>query len=249
MYALLAYSRRYERALTQEQSVQLQVWINGVLAGETRIRLEDPWKAVGRLSLNPRLLHPGENRLELRPVSGAPLVSVRFDQWIRIRPDYRPSVPDAFKITISRVEHLRDDYEYEESVEPGNNPFESRELSSGDTVPQGSLIRVEVEAKVPSRSVEASYLVLETPFFAGCAPTERVYDAYYYWDAWVYQYSELRDDRALAYRTRLSARETMRYSLILRAEVPGEYHLLPPRLWAMYAPFEAHGTPFVLKVR
>ncbi|GBC93981.1 putative lipoprotein YfhM [bacterium HR15] len=247
--ALLAYSRRYERALTQEQSVQLQVWINGVLAGETRIRLEDPWKAVGRLSLNPRLLHPGENRLELRPVSGAPLVSVRFDQWIRLRPDYRPSVPDAFKITISRVEHLRDDYEYEESVEPGNNPFESRELSSGDTVPQGSLIRVEVEAKVPSRSVEASYLVLETPFFAGCAPTERVYDAYYYWDAWVYQYSELRDDRALAYRTRLSARETMRYSLILRAEVPGEYHLLPPRLWAMYAPFEAHGTPFVLKVR
>jgi len=214
-----------------------------------RVRIDDPWKAVGRLNLDTRLLRPGENRVELRPITGTPIVSLRFDQWVRLQPDYRPPVPDAFKITVSRVERVLDDHEPPCDCEPGYDPFEASELSSGDTVPQGSLVRIEVEAKVPRRFTEASYLVLETPFFAGCAPAERVYETYYYWAPWDYQYSELRDDRALAYRTHLSSQETLKYSLILRAEVPGEYHLLPPRLWAMYAPFETYGTPFVLKVR
>lgn len=252
LQALLAYSRRYESNLAQDKSVQVQVWINGALAGEKRVRLSDPWKSIGKLTLDARLLRPGENRVEIRPIVGAPIVSLRFDQWVRLTPDYRPPSPDAVKITISRIERVSDAYKhyYEgEYYEPGSDPFESTELTSGDTVPQGSLILVQVEAKVPRRADEASYLVLETPFFAGCAPAERVYETYYYWDAWVYQYSELRDERALAYRTRLASGETMHATLVLRAEVPGEYRMLPPRLWAMYAPFEAHGAPFVLKVR
>ncbi len=249
--ALLAYSRRYESAIAQGQSIHVQIWLNGALAGETRIRLDDPWKRMGRLTLNPRLLRPGENRVELRALSGAPIISLRFDQWLRLTPDYRPPNPSTIKLTVSRIEsaegYIGDEVECDCSMHA--TPFEAVELSSGDTVPQGSLIHVAVEVKLPHRVPSASYLVLETPFFAGCAPAERVYENYYYWSSGVYQYRELRDDRALAYRTHLAGDETMRSGIILRAETPGEYHLLPPRLWAMYAPYESHGTPFTLRVR
>lgn len=246
--ALLAFSRRYESAGALAKTAQVQVWLNGTLAGEVRVNPGDAWKAAGRLTLDVGRLQPGENRIELRPIGGSPIVSLQFEQWVRLTPA-SATPPSTFKIKVSRLESVHDLTASITCCDGGWGNIELTELQSGDSVAQGSLILVEVEAKVSTRSREASYLVLETPYFAGCVPTELASDSIYYWNDWVYQRMELRDDRAISYRSRLSASEEMHYRLLLRAEVPGEYRLLPPRLWAMYAPYDEHGASFILRVR
>ncbi|MBI4862178.1 MAG: hypothetical protein HY815_18260 [Candidatus Riflebacteria bacterium] len=102
-------------------------------------------------------------------------------------------------------------------------------LESGDALTSGDLI--EVELKVTAKN-DLDYLVFEDPKPAGCEPVELVSGARF---GELCSNMELRDEKVAFFVTWLSRGEHLiRYRL--RAEVPGTFHALPTRGWAMYAP-------------
>ncbi|MCS7209681.1 MAG: hypothetical protein NZ874_08940, partial [Fimbriimonadales bacterium] len=98
----------------------------------------------------------------------------------------------------------------------------------------------------PQKVSRIDYTVLETPFAAGCAPfdTEAFLNAWW----WEYAHEEIRDDRAVAFRQYWQKGDGYRYTLLVRAETPGEYTILPAHLWGMYAPYQAHSNGFKLRI-
>ena len=123
---------------------------------------------------------------------------------------------------------------------------ELRPLRSGDTVRTGDLLRIDVVARMPQKVSRLDYTVLETPFPAGCAP----FDTEAFLSAWWWDYirEEIRDDRAAAFRSEWRRGSEYRYTLLARAESPGEYTILPAHLWGMYAPYQAHSNPFRIRI-
>ncbi|MCS6918750.1 MAG: hypothetical protein NZM28_03180, partial [Fimbriimonadales bacterium] len=122
-----------------------------------------------------------------------------------------------------------------------------RPLRSGDAVRAGELLRIDVDVRMPQKVSRLDYTVLETPFAAGCAPfeTEAFLDAWW----WDYAHEEVRDDRSVAFRQYWQQGDSYRYTLLVRAETPGEYTVLPAHLWGMYAPYQAHSNGFKLRIR
>ena len=53
---------------------------------------------------------------------------------------------------------------------------------------------------------------------------------------------------AAAFRSEWHRGSEYRYTLLVRAESPGEYTILPAHLWGMYAPYQAHSNPFRIRI-
>lgn len=54
----------------------------------------------------------------------------------------------------------------------------------------------------------------------------------------------VRDDRALSFRNYWWHDQEYRFSILVRAEVPGQYTVLPTKLWGMYLPYSTPATRF-----
>lgn len=237
MEALLAYLRAMPSARGAPESA-CELWVNGRKVQEIRLNLQA--KPIKRepIRLSTRLLRSGENTFELRPVRGAPLVSVKLVQMrpLEMRNARRPAGPLQVRLFLISQ---RDD--------PADTPERLREVPLGGVVPTGALIRIDVEATLPANLSRLDYSVLEVPFPAGCAPVET--DLLYYAGWWSTDYEDLRDDRAISFRSAWHNGNVYRYSLIVRAEVPGTYTLLPSHLWGMYKPYGTYGNPYQIAIR
>jgi uncharacterized protein YfaS (alpha-2-macroglobulin family) len=234
--ALLEYSLRYERNSYREGAYE--VWLNGQRVRTIEVRAQD---ARRRPALTLRLeglpWRAGENTLVLRPVRGAPLVSMTFEQPRKLAFQDADAPAGPLQLRVYRVERPA------EMTTPGER---LRPLRSGETVRTGDLLRIDVVARMPQKVSRLDYTVLETPFPAGCAPfdTEAFLSAWW----WDYIHEEIRDDRAAAFRSRWERGNEYRYTLLARAESPGEYTILPAHLWGMYAPYQAHSNPFRIRI-
>jgi hypothetical protein len=234
--ALLEYSLRYERNSYREGAYE--VWLNGQRVRTIEVRAQD---AHRRPALTLRLeglpWRVGENTLVLRPVRGAPLVSMTFEQPRKLAFQDADAPAGPLQLRVYRVERPA------EMTTPGER---LRPLRSGDTVRTGDLLRIDVVARMPQKVSRLYYTVLETPFPAGCAPfdTEAFLTAWW----WDYIHEEIRDDRAVAFRSWWERGSEYRYTLLVRAESPGEYTILPAHLWGMYAPYQAHSNPFRIRI-
>jgi len=234
--ALLEYSLRYGRNSYREGAYE--VWLNGQRVRTIEVRAQD---ARRRPALTLRLeglpWRTGENTLVLRPVRGAPLVSMTFEQPRKLAFQDADAPAGPLQLRVYRVERPA------EMTTPGER---LRPLRSGDTVRTGDLLRIDVVARMPRKVSRLDYTVLETPFPAGCAPfdTEAFLSAWW----WDYIHEEIRDDRAAAFRSRWERGNEYRYTLLARAESPGEYTILPAHLWGMYAPYQAHSNPFRIRI-
>jgi uncharacterized protein YfaS (alpha-2-macroglobulin family) len=102
-------------------------------------------------------------------------------------------------------------------------------LSEGATLKSGELVEVELE--IDSKN-DYEYLVFEDYKAAGFEPVE-VRSGYTGNDLGAYV--EFRDER-VAFFSRTLARGKHSVSYRLRAEIPGRFHALPARAYAMYAP-------------
>jgi len=233
--ALLEYSLRYERGYRRESAYE--VWLNGqrVRTVAVQARGERPAALAVRLAGLP--WRAGENTLVLRPVRGAPLVSMTFEQPRKLAFQDADAPAGPLQLRVYRVERPA------EMTTPGER---LRPLRSGDTVRTGDLLRIDVVARMPQKASRIDYTVLETPFPAGCAPfdTEAFLSAWW----WDYTHEEIRDDRAVAFRTEWHRGDEYRYTLLVCAESPGEYTILPAHLWGMYAPYQAHSNPFRIRI-
>ncbi len=233
--ALLEYGARYEHGFATREA-EYEVQLNGQPIQRITVASVNARRFTQPLTLKNLRWRPGENVITLRPVRGAPMVSVVLTQARSV-----PLAEDAagpLRMRVYRLERPAD------MTTPGER---LRPLRSGDTVRAGELLRIDVEARMPQKVSRLDYTVLETPFAAGCAPfdTEAFLSAWW----WDYAYEEVRDDRSLAFRQYWYKGEVYRYTLLVRAETPGEYSILPAHLWGMYAPYQAHSNGFKLRIR
>jgi alpha-2-macroglobulin len=102
-------------------------------------------------------------------------------------------------------------------------------LGDHATVKSGELVEVELE--IDSKN-DYEYVIFEDYKAAGFEPVE-VRSGYDGNDLGAYV--EFRDER-VAFFVRMLARGKHSVSYRLRGEIPGEYHALPARAQAMYAP-------------
>jgi hypothetical protein len=233
--ALLEYSLRYERDSYREGAYE--VWLNGQRVRTIEARAQGSRRPALTLRLEGLPWRVGENTLVLRPVRGAPLVSMTFEQPRQLAFQDADAPAGPLQLRVYRVERPA------EMTTPGER---LRPLRSGDTVRTGDLLRIDVVARMPRKVSRLDYTVLETPFPAGCAPfdTEAFLSAWW----WDYIHEEIRDDRAAAFRSEWHRGSEYRYTLLVRAESPGEYTILPAHLWGMYAPYQAHSNPFRVRI-
>jgi alpha-2-macroglobulin len=233
--ALLEYSLRYERGYRRES--EYEVWLNGQRVRTVAVGAPGGQHATLALRLTGLPWRAGENTLVLRPVRGAPLVSMTFEQPRKLAFQDADAPVGPLQLRVYRVERPA------EMTTPGER---LRPLRSGDTIRTGELLRIDVVARMPQKASRLDYTVLETPFPAGCAPfdTEAFLTAWW----WDYDHEEIRDDRAVAFRSEWHRGNDYRYTLLVRAESPGEYTILPAHLWGMYAPYQAHSNPFRIRI-
>jgi uncharacterized protein YfaS (alpha-2-macroglobulin family) len=213
------------------------VWLNGQRVRTVAVGAPGGQHATLALRLTGLPWRAGENTLVLRPVRGAPLVSMTFEQPRKLAFQDADAPVGPLQLRVYRVERPA------EMTTPGER---LRPLRSGDTIRTGELLRIDVVARMPQKASRLDYTVLETPFPAGCAPFDTEAFLSSWW--WSYDHEEIRDDRAVAFRSEWHRGNDYRYTLLVRAESPGEYTILPAHLWGMYAPYQAHSNPFRIRI-
>jgi hypothetical protein len=124
-----------------------------------------------------------------------------------------------------------------------------------DQAQVGDLIRVKLTLIAPS---DLHYVVVEDPLPAGCeavdlglkttsvvgerpslrnvtAERENVWFRRFGWGWWWFSHSEMRDEKVVLFATYLP-RGTYEYTYVMRASVPGTYHVIPGTAYQMYFP-------------
>jgi uncharacterized protein YfaS (alpha-2-macroglobulin family) len=101
-----------------------------------------------------------------------------------------------------------------------------------------------VKIKVYSKDDNIQYFMLEDPIPSGCEvikddwaykiDEEKDYEGQnYYWWRWWYADKEIRDNRVSFFATYLYGKE-YEFSYIIRAQIPGNYNILPASGMLMY---------------
>lgn len=223
--ALLEYVA-YEKAHASHSMPSVRVWVNDKPVSDFQgsMRLESQW------------LQRGENRIRLRAEGGVPIVSVRLRYWRPLHYGEPLSAPVQVALYV---------LEPGDSVDTPANKL--RRIPLDGVVRAGTVMRLDVEIQASGAVPPIDYTVLEVPFPAGCVPIDTQAFLYSWW--WSSTHSEFRDDRALSFRSFWEREAPYRFSILLRAEVPGEYSVLPSVLWGMYTPSSISSDAFRLVIR
>ncbi|MEN3045815.1 MAG: alpha-2-macroglobulin family protein [Candidatus Hydrothermales bacterium] len=125
-------------------------------------------------------------------------------------------------------------------------------------VKKGNYLFVKI---IVSTDKTIEYFTLEDPLPAGCE-VEKERERFYiedesrytrsidYYDGWHWDWigEEICDDRIAFFRTRLDP-GTYEFSYILRAYLPGRYHVMPAKASLMYFPdISAHSDEYIIKI-
>jgi uncharacterized protein YfaS (alpha-2-macroglobulin family) len=160
-------------------------------------------------------------------------------RYFRLLPGTASGTPEPRRLDTKRpnpfltgqYELLADGGEWTAPTATEGGPrYERVSLQPGDTVTSGDLLEVELQLEAKN---DYDYLVFEDLKPAGCEPVEvrsgrRA-------GGGVYSNMELRDQKVAFFLTSLpQGTRTLTYRL--RAEIPGEFHVLPTNGYAMYAP-------------
>jgi uncharacterized protein YfaS (alpha-2-macroglobulin family) len=121
--------------------------------------------------------------------------------------------------------------------------YERVPVKTGEMLKSGDVVQVELRVKSDN---DYTYLVLEDMKHAGCEPLEVRSGGKGQEGFW--SYMELRDEKVCFFMNMIGQGEhLLRYRV--RAEIPGLFHALPTRLYAMYVPeLKANSDEHVLKI-
>ena len=241
--AMLEFAHRFERdrghgtggkgKVEAKNPMTVTISLNG-----SSHSLQLPPDAQSQPELTVRLtgnLKVGANEVEIRKPQGLTL-------WVTLVSKQVLMLPERTGELLTSKQRVQRQYEKLEPyiAEGGRIEWRSKPLQSGDSVKSGDLIRVTLKVNCPT-----DFAVLEDPIPAGT----RVFEgqALRFGESREYemQPKEVRDDRTVTY-FRSSGRYLVRY--LLRAEVPGDYHILPPQLWHMYGTERWSGAEDRLRV-
>ncbi len=232
--AILEFSKRFETIAMKApvtvnislngSSQTVQIPPNGASLPETTVKL------IGNLKV-------GVNEVKVTKPKGVTL-------WVTLVNRQSLILPERFGELLSSGQRVQRRYEELTPYigDDGQVKWKAKPLRSGDSVKVGDVVRVTLTVDCPT-----NFMVLEDPIPAGMRVVEGRalgIERGGYWDGEI-KPKEVRDDRTITY-FRGAGRHVVRY--LLRAEVPGDYHILPPRLWHMYGTERWNGAEERLRV-
>ncbi|MEZ8220226.1 hypothetical protein GG496_000393 [Candidatus Fervidibacteria bacterium JGI MDM2 JNZ-1-D12] len=232
--AILEFAKRFETIEAKApvtvnislngSSQTVQIPPNGASLPETTVKL------IGNLKV-------GVNEVKVTKPKGVTL-------WVTLVNRQSLILPERFGELLSSEQRVQRRYEELTPYigDDGQVKWKAKPLRSGDSVKVGDVVRVTLTVDCPT-----NFMVLEDPIPAGMRVVEGRalgIERGGYWDGEI-KPKEVRDDRTITY-FRGAGRHVVRY--LLRAEVPGDYHILPPRLWHMYGTERWNGAEERLRV-
>ncbi len=218
-----------------DPDMTLSLSLNGDRVFSQRVTKETWQKFDGMRKFSASQLNAGDNEIVIeRTGNGAPVYSI-FLRYFAEAEDLQPSQGGIqVERTYSRVLH-----------EGGKRVLQR--IESGETVASGEEIEVALHV---SADRDYEWLMLEDPLPSGFEPI-REHWGHYGWGRWSYWYSrkEFRDEKvSIAMTTLGRGRHVANY--VMRAETPGDFHVLPTAVFNMYHPeIGGNSGEFRIKVK
>ena len=193
--------------------------LNGKRVEKTRFTGKNVWDKETKIEIDPKQLVAGKNELTIEKAGkGRLYYSVACEY-------YTPSqtlAPEENGLSVRRGYYRK--VEGTDTYEPITGP-----VTPGDEI----TVRITINTDSPR-----TYIMVEDPLPSGFEAVDTPYDIYS-WDFW-YGRKEVRDEKVAIFSAYLKEGENeIVYSI--RAERPGEYKVMPTRVWGMYAP-DVYGT-------
>jgi len=189
----------------------VSVTLNGGKIFEDIVTGEKLLSFPGKIDIPARLLKAGENTCVIS--AGEKCASLSYSSMLRFF-SLQEDIPAEGRLIRIKREYL-----------PENSAGSSEELKEARS---GGQFRVRLTIEL---SRDLDYLVLEDPKPAGCEVPPYAFDDRN--SAWIHR--ELHDDRAVFFFQQMTA-GTHTFEYGLRAETPGNYHVMPATISSMYVP-------------
>ena len=202
----------------------------------------------GQVTLGGDVLKPGRHTLTVRAEGTGELPVSGVLSYVAAREDIQPQA--SKELSLKREYFLLDEKLFAESRAEGgggfsryfdpkvvaNLPRVGRDVKSGQKV----LVRLTVDVNERVR-----YLVLEDPLPAGAEVLDEQSGGWAY--AWS---SQTARDEKMVFFQREMATGSVPFYYVMRPQIPGRYHVLPPVIEGMYAPeVRARGAESRLEIR
>ncbi|MCS7265903.1 MAG: MG2 domain-containing protein [Armatimonadetes bacterium] len=228
---LLEFARRYEVS-PATSPIKLSISLNGSihsaqLTQDAFLQPEATFRLTGKLVA-------GTNEVKI-------VKSGQGSAWLTLVSKQVLVLPERLGELMAGDRKLQRFYEkLTPSVsDTGEFEWKAKPLKEGDSVKVGELIRVTLKVNCPT-----SFMVLEDPIPAGMRVVEAERMGYESRQNGL-KPKEIYDDKTVTF-FRQSGRYEVQY--LLRVELPGDYHILPPRLWHMYGQERWNGAEGRLRV-
>ncbi len=202
------------------------VLVNGRPAGSVTLTREDAYGSPRVVRVPGGILRKGANTVTIRRDGQGTLFWSAVLTYVDSQEDL-PAAPGYFRVTraFQRVRLER---------RPDGSVVEKVEALKG-RVRVGETLRMRV--RVTPRS-DMRYVLVECPLPSGFEVVDRPRP----WDVF-YSGIEVRDERVGIFSRELRGGWTQVFDFEVRAEVPGELHVMPVRAFAMYTPQLAGRSP------
>lgn len=221
---------------------------DGAVVKEVRITKTNFFTYDNRFVVEGVTLGGGTHTLKITKTGPGALY---FNTYLRYFTKEEHITAAGHELKVDRTYYLLKQIPYEVEVEGSEGQtltetrlrYERVELKDGDAVESGDVIQVEL--RVTSDN-DYTYLAFEDMKPAGCEPTELRSGGKGQEGFW--SYMELRDEKVVFFVGSIGQGEhLLRYRL--RAEIPGIFHALPAKLFAMYVPeLRANSEEMLLKI-
>ena len=217
IYALAEYMK-VAKETTPNYTVD--VIVNGKLVKTLKATPENALSFDGKVEVPTSLLKTGKNEIALKKNGDGPLYYAADLQYYTLE---EPITAASHILSVDR-KYLRVVREIDKDGRETEKKLPiSGSLKSGD--------EIEVELTINSEN-SLGYIAFEDMKPSGCEPVEL--RSGYDWSG-VYSHRELRDEMVTFFISHLpQGKHVITYRL--RAEIPGDFHVMPHRGWSMYVP-------------
>lgn len=224
IYALSDYLRLLARQ--NPASLVATVLLNGQPVATRRIGRQNFFQELS-VTLPPAKLRPGSNQVTIRRSGTGPLLYSALLQTY-VQGENLPATTSSDGFVVSR------EYVREIPTRDVHGRNETEDVPLGDTVRTGDEIVVRLTVRAPRAARE---VLVEDPLPAGCEVAEEASTAYEYGEGGgsTPANREARDRRVIFHAFHVNQGEN-RFKYRLRAQLPGDYHVLPAHAACAYIP-------------
>jgi alpha-2-macroglobulin len=220
---ILALSE-YLRLVARQNPADLTatVLLNGTPVGTRRIDRKNFFQELS-VPLPTASLRQGQNQVTIRREGTGPLLySALLTTYVQGENLPAAASPDGL--------HVRREYVRRVPYRDIHGRDRNRDVPMGSTVQVGDEIIARITVRAPRAARE---VLIEDPIPAGCEIMDEEETEYY--EEGQYARREARDRRAVFHAYQINAGENV-FEYRLRAELPGDYHILPARAACAYIP-------------